>query len=323
MLGSLGFQQVVSGPVSSDPSLPSMKACVLPFDATLTRNRSGTGDSLAFSGNLVTLTDAAATFTSDDIPQLITTAGWPSAANNGNFIASSNPSSTQIRWGNAAGVSESSGSATWALQGRILAVVDRAANRTYTAPLSTQRIPIDTTTLPGKKLGRTFAANIQQSAQNVDATYWGWNNANVPFTMLVYGSRSGGVGTEVCAVRNNSGNYNRAAWNSPTTARLERGGLIADITVPNDTSEKVWAWTYDPSASANGRFEFFGNGVSLGTANFSSIGSITDANRFLIGTPSASGVTMGLTFKAIGIADYVMTPAQQLQVKDYVDLVYA
>lgn len=74
--------------------------------------RSGTGDSLAYSAGTVTLTDAGASFTTDDIGKRVGIQGCANAGNNGSFVITARPSSTQVQFSNALGVNETS-SFTW------------------------------------------------------------------------------------------------------------------------------------------------------------------------------------------------------------------
>lgn len=66
----------------------------------------GTGDSFAVSAGVVTLTDAGATWTSDDIGDFITIAGSTSPANDGTFLIESVPTGTTLTYTNASGVTE-------------------------------------------------------------------------------------------------------------------------------------------------------------------------------------------------------------------------
>jgi hypothetical protein len=68
--------------------------------------RSGTGDSFAFSGVVITLTDAAALFTTDLVGKLITIAGATSGGNDGTFVITDVPSTTTLTYVNASGVAE-------------------------------------------------------------------------------------------------------------------------------------------------------------------------------------------------------------------------
>jgi len=68
---------------------------------------SGTGDSLAKSGNVMTLTDAGYTFRGDEVGKTITLAGSTSAGNNGTFTITDVTGDHTITWTNASGVAES------------------------------------------------------------------------------------------------------------------------------------------------------------------------------------------------------------------------
>ncbi|MGE0548340.1 MAG: MopE-related protein [Kofleriaceae bacterium] len=77
---------------------------------------SGTGDSFAKAGNVITLTDSAGLFQTAHIGRRVTIAGATSAGNNGSFIIASRPSSTQITYTNAAGVAQAY-TGTWTVDG--------------------------------------------------------------------------------------------------------------------------------------------------------------------------------------------------------------
>ncbi len=71
-----------------------------------TTTSSGIGDSLAFAGGVMTLTDAAGLFVAADVGRTITIAGATTAANNGAFVITAFVSATQVRYANAAGVTQ-------------------------------------------------------------------------------------------------------------------------------------------------------------------------------------------------------------------------
>src|SRR4029079_12579332 len=66
----------------------------------------GTGDSFAFAAGIVTLTDAAGTFTAAMVGKQITIEGSTTPANDGTFLVASFVSPTVITFANAAGVTE-------------------------------------------------------------------------------------------------------------------------------------------------------------------------------------------------------------------------
>jgi hypothetical protein len=76
------------------------------IDSGKSGTRSGTGDSFALSGVVITLTDAAGLFTSDLVGKLIVIAGATSGTNDGTFLITSVPSSTTLTYVNASGVTE-------------------------------------------------------------------------------------------------------------------------------------------------------------------------------------------------------------------------
>ena len=74
----------------------------------------GTGDSFAVAGGVVTLTDAAGLFQSSHVGGSITIAGATNAANNGTFLITSRVSSTQIQYTNTAAVAQAF-TGTWTI----------------------------------------------------------------------------------------------------------------------------------------------------------------------------------------------------------------
>lgn len=68
--------------------------------------RSGTGDSFAVAGTVVTLTDAAGLFTTDLVDKLIIISGATTAANDGTFRITAVPSATTLTYINAGGAVE-------------------------------------------------------------------------------------------------------------------------------------------------------------------------------------------------------------------------
>lgn len=66
----------------------------------------GTGDSIAISDTTCTLTDAGATFTSQDVGREITISGCANAGNNGTFVIATVPTSTTCTYENADGTGE-------------------------------------------------------------------------------------------------------------------------------------------------------------------------------------------------------------------------
>lgn len=72
----------------------------------------GTGDSFAVAAGVVTLTDAGATFTAADVGRFITIAGSTSPANDGTFLIEEYVDANNIKYTNAAGVTEAF-SGTW------------------------------------------------------------------------------------------------------------------------------------------------------------------------------------------------------------------
>lgn len=69
-------------------------------------NKTGTGDDFTKTGNDVTLTDAGGAFVAADIGRMITIAGATTAANNGTFAITAQPTATSVTFVNAAGVAE-------------------------------------------------------------------------------------------------------------------------------------------------------------------------------------------------------------------------
>lgn len=66
----------------------------------------GTGDSFAVAAGVVTLTDAGATFTANDVGRFITIAGATSPGNNGTFLIEQFVDANNIKYTNASGVTE-------------------------------------------------------------------------------------------------------------------------------------------------------------------------------------------------------------------------
>jgi hypothetical protein len=71
-----------------------------------TTTASGTGDTIGGTAPDMTLTDAGATFTAQDVGRYITIVGATTGANDGSFLISAFTSSTVITYQNAAGVAE-------------------------------------------------------------------------------------------------------------------------------------------------------------------------------------------------------------------------
>jgi len=75
----------------------------------------GTGDSLVFATNVVTLTDAAGLFMPGHVGRTITISGATATANNNIFTITTFISPTQIRYSNPAGVTQAAFAGTWAI----------------------------------------------------------------------------------------------------------------------------------------------------------------------------------------------------------------
>jgi hypothetical protein len=73
----------------------------------------GTGDTIGGTAPDMTLTDAGASFTVQDVGRYITIAGAPTGANDGTFLITSYSSGTSIGYENAAGVAEAAPAAAW------------------------------------------------------------------------------------------------------------------------------------------------------------------------------------------------------------------
>ena len=79
---------------------------------------SGTGDALSAPVvNVVTLTDAGATFTAGMVGKTVTIAGATNAANNGTFVITAAPTGQTLKFVNSSGIVEASFTGTWSIVG--------------------------------------------------------------------------------------------------------------------------------------------------------------------------------------------------------------
>jgi len=84
-------------------------------DSDVADSESGTGDDLAFSGGVVTLHDAGASFDPEHVGRVLRLAGATTATNNGSFLVGSVPDATHLTFANALGATEAF-AGTWKIK---------------------------------------------------------------------------------------------------------------------------------------------------------------------------------------------------------------
>ncbi len=323
---------------SSLPALPaSLKILFVAVDAVVTGAHSGTGDSLTKAGSIMTLTDSAGAFVANDHPSFITLAGWPSAANNGTWPTTSVPGATQISFTNAAGVAESSASATYRCEGRCTSLTDRVAGIvcTPTGVSTALAIAIDATT--GKKL--LSSHSVLFTPLNMTGTDVGGVLSalagDVDVSLYAYGMRglSGGTtgASRVVRIMGSSVNdFIQLAFSGTTNIRMLRSRSIA----PNSGSDSSNAasvagvnvsdmrrWCVTRDNTAGGPHQAFRDETSLAAAvNPTSNKLPLQLDNITLGPTIAN--EFPFTWKAIGVFDTVASVGDQTSVRDYVNALY-
>lgn len=311
------------------PPLPSSVRMLFMFqDAVLTRNRSGTGDSITDSGANAILTKTGGLFTSSDFPQWVRMSGWSNPGNNGVFPCIGNPGTDQLSYANAAAVTETNAAGQWQTLGRISSLVDRVSGVNAVPATVPTSLSADTFTLAnGKMIGSMLNnAGIAQSILGADVggLINGLGNANVSFFM--FGARESAASSQNIMDLNNGGAHIiRSTFNTTNQMRMTRNnGTNVSVTLATNaaittTAIFPWCWAYDNSGG--GLCEAFKDGVSLGAPVApGSAQRPTDLNSIRLGS---TGVGEGASFLALAVFNTVASIADQTALKAYVNYYYA
>lgn len=310
------------------PALPaSVRALFMFLDSTLTRNRSGTGDSITDSGANAILTKTGGLFTSSDVPQYIRMTGWTNSGNNGIFPVIANPGTDQLTYANAAAVTETNAAGQWQTLGRISSLVDRVSGINAVPSSIPSSLCIDNFTLAnGKLIGAQISSNFAQNiiGPDVGGLINGLGNADM--SLFMYGKReSASVASNVIELSNGGTHVIRASFNSTNQMRMLRnnGTNASTIAATNaaitTTSIFPWCWTYNNAGG--GSCEAFRDAVSLGApVTPGSAQRPVDLNQVLLGSLNT---LEGGSFLAMAVFNTQASIADQTALKAYVDFHYA
>lgn len=309
------------------PPLPSnLVALFLGVDAVLTRNRSGTGNSITDSGASCTLTCPTGAFTADDVPQWITLSNWNNAGNNGTFRVSASPTGTTLTIANPTAVTETKALGQWQLHGRVSSITDRVSGLVATPPSTAGSLVADITS---ETSGKVLVSSIDGAllfCSVVDSGVLGVFSGNVDCSIWTYGKRLD-TGTAIIAgLTNAAGNrFIRVNFAGATAMRMPRNDGTADSTdivntaAVNDLTMRRWAWCYDNTTS--GALQAFKDDVSLGAP----VAPFTKTSPLAIDTLRLGSTTSSeaFTWRAMAFLSSYTSAADQAMLTAYVNAVYA
>jgi hypothetical protein len=264
-----------SAPFDPLTDLPGLLWLVHTDDCPVVHTLTGPFGACTFtkSGTEVTLTDPGVVFPVEVVNETVTITGSTTAANNGTFLVTTRIGATQIRYTNAAGVTEAF-PGVWRLNGRGDSCIDRVATYTLTQANRVNKFGLNPAIKPGHRVFETLTSNPRKWYALNNAALAGNLTGSPPLTLGMYarfeGSSSGAT--------NLFGHLN--AQTGPTAAvRFQRAALagpsvqldLVDDTTGTDTTYSttspttgawaLWSVTYDGAGSA----KFYRDGTLLAT----------------------------------------------------------